>query len=132
MYADYAYYTGAYYGQSISEEDFLRLATRASQYIDYYTMGKAKKYPEMEAIKMACCALAEQYQIIDKSREQAATGEQDIQSESVGKWSRTYSSRAESQQFAQSQLQDTIYIYLAHTGLLYRGGCCKPCNGHIL
>ena len=39
-YADYTYYAGIYMG-SVSEEDFPRLAVRASSFLDYYTMGKA-------------------------------------------------------------------------------------------
>ena len=35
-YADYTYYSGTYMG-TVSEEDFTRLAVRASAFLDYYT-----------------------------------------------------------------------------------------------
>ena len=37
-YADYAYYTGTYYG-TLPEEDFSRLSRRASTYLDQATLG---------------------------------------------------------------------------------------------
>lgn len=40
-YADYDYYSGTYLG-TVSEEDFPRLAVRASSFLDYYTQNRAK------------------------------------------------------------------------------------------
>ena len=55
-YADYAYYTTAYLGTTIGEADFPRLSLRASSYLDYYTQGRAGENPDLDALKMACCA----------------------------------------------------------------------------
>ena len=68
MYADYIYYTTTYIGSALTEEEFARAATRASSFLDYYTRGKAKTYTGDE-LKMCCCALAEQYQIIENARD---------------------------------------------------------------
>ena len=43
MYADYTFYTETFYGTAIAEADFPRLSSRASDFIDYYTRGKAAK-----------------------------------------------------------------------------------------
>ena len=41
MYADYTFYTDEFFGTAIEEADFPRLSSRASDFIDYYTRGKA-------------------------------------------------------------------------------------------
>lgn len=141
IYADYDYYLNEYYGRAIQAKDFMRLALHGSQYIDYITRGRASARGDLEAVKMCCCALAEQYQGIDAAvelaRESLAAGAADggveVSSETVGSWSRTYRSRGEIAQAAaqlsaqaeeagRSALLDTARRYLAPTGLLYRGG----------
>lgn len=146
VYADYAYYIN-HFSPYVSESDFPKLAERASSYLDYYTRGKAAGYTADDAVKLACCALAEQYQLIDSARsaakkalETAASAGGELQSQSVGSWSRTYRSggdsakqATEAAQAAQAALAAVARQYLAHTGLLYRGrGCAcgsvSPCG----
>ena len=145
-YADYGYYITTYLGTVIQEADFPRLALRASSFLDYYTQGRAAPNQDMDALKMACCAVAEQYQSIDLARQAAlnalknstnagAAGE--LQSQSVGSWSKTYRGGGESAQqattaaqAAQAHLASVAAQYLSSTGLLYRGrgcGCVPPC-----
>ena len=136
-YADYQYYKNTYLGTAIQETDFPRLALRASSFLDYYTQGRAAKNPDMEALKMACCALAEQFQTVDAAHKMAqkalssSQGGAEPQSQSVGSWSKTYRSAGDSAKQATeaAQLaQGTLFVvaqkYLAHTGLLYRGRGC--------
>lgn len=140
VYADYDYYLNEYYGRTITDTEFPRLALHASQYLDYITMGKARGNADLEPLKMCCCALAEQYQAIEtaevlaqKSLSAGAADGAEVQSEAVGSWSRSYRSGGDSAQSAvqaakegRSVLLDTTKRYLAHTGLLYRGGrCCR-------
>ena len=138
VYADYDYYLTQYLGRSIQAEEFPRLALRASQYIDYITCGRAEQQASLEAVKMCCCALAEQYQLIDAAQEltrknltASEPGEAEVQSESVGGWSRSFRSGGDSAQAAsqaaetgRAALSDIARRFLAHTGLLYRGGRC--------
>lgn len=144
MYADYSFYTDTFLGSAIKEPDFARLALRASDYIDYYTRGKAAKADfAKRALGMACCALAEQYQAIEtaqalaqKSLAYSATASgAELASESVGSWSQSYrtggdsaTGALQSAQAARQMLADIVKEYLAGTGLLYRGGCkcCSP------
>ena len=135
-YADYTYYSGAYMG-TVSEKDFPRLAVRASSFLDYYTQNRAKDHAELDAIKMCCCALVDKYAVIDAAQALAAkrltdasATEAEIKSETVGGYSRTLATGGESAISALSAtdgarklLADTCNEYLAHTGLLYRGGC---------
>lgn len=140
IYADYAYYVNTYLGNAIAEEDFPRMAVRASRYIDYITRNKAEKHADLPAVKDCCCALAECYQMIDASEQLAlqsikagSAGTAEVQRETVGDWSRSYRSGGDSAQSAaqaaaegRSVLLETARMYLANTGLLYRGGgCCQ-------
>lgn len=136
IYADYDYYVNVFLGNAITEESFLRMASRASRYIDYITRNKAEKNSDLPAVKDCCCALAERYQMIDVSEQLAlqsvkagSTDTAEVSSETVGSWSRSYRSGGESAQSAaqaaaegRSILLDTARMYLANTGLLYRGG----------
>ena len=143
-YADYEYYATTYLGTAIKEDDFPRLSLRASSFLDYYTQGRAAQNSDLDALKMACCAVAEQYQYIDTSQSLAqkslsASLESDgeLQSQTVGSWSKTYRSGGDSAQQALSSIQTAqaalaaiVQQYLGTTGLLYRGrGCCY--GGHV-
>ena len=136
IYADYDFYRSEYFGQIIEEADFPRLALHASQYIDYITQGRADRSAGLEAVKMCCCALAEHYQTIETAQALAqkhlaagAADSAEVQSETVGSWSRSYRSGGDSAQSAaqaaeagRSALLDDARRYLTNTGLLYRGG----------
>ena len=144
VYADYTYYAGIYMG-SVSEEDFPRLAVRASSFLDYYTKNRAKDNADMDAVKMCCCALVDKYAIIEAAQElamknlaNAAANDAEVKSETVGSYSRTLATGGESAlsalnatDGAKKLLAETCMEYLAHTGLLYRGGGCR-CTLHTL
>ena len=137
IYADYEYYCGTYMG-TVDADSFCRLATRASSFLDYYTQNRVKNFAELDAVKMCCCALVDKYPLIEAAQQlaatkltNAATGD-DVKSETVGGYSRTLASGGESAAAALSAtdgarklLAETCMEYLAHTGLLYRGGGCR-------
>lgn len=140
-YADYEYYAGTYMG-NVCESDFQRLALRASTYLDYFTQNRAKDHPDMNELKLCCCALVDKYSVIEAAQElttkrllAAGAADADVKSETVGAYSRTLSSGGEAAtaalgaiDHAQSLLAETCRAYLSHTGLLYRGGarCTLP------
>lgn len=142
VYADYTYYSGTYMG-AVSEEDFPRLAVRASSFLEYYTRNRAKDHADLEAVKMCCCALVDKYAVIEaaqalamKNLANAASNDAEVKSETVGSYSRTLATGGESALSAlnatggaKKLLAETCMEYLAHTGLLYRGGgyrCTLP------
>lgn len=139
VYADYTYYSGTYLG-AVSEEDFPRLAVRASSFLDYYTRNRAADNADLDAVKMCCCALVDKYAVIEaaqalaqKNLANAVAGDAEIKSETVGGYSRTLATGGESALSALSAtdgakklLAEVCNEYLANTGLLYRGGC--PCT----
>ncbi len=122
-YVDFAYYSTTYGGKAIASTDFTALAKRASAAIDLLTMDRAAAYmallapTEEEAeiidkIKMATCAVAEEWQSYDK-----AGGV--ITSESVGSHSVSYADTEDKTQ--NKKLSLAAYPFLAHTGLMFRG-----------
>lgn len=136
-YADFVFYSNEYYGRAINAEDFPRLAARASAFLDYCTMNRAKSCPDMPELKMACCALAEQYQAIETAQYaaqkslsvSAETTGAEVSSETVGSWSKSYRSGGESAsaalkstQNSQEALYETARMYLGSTGLLRARG----------
>lgn len=136
-YSDYDFYTSEYFGRAISEADFPRLALRGSQYIDYITQGKAEAKADLEAVKMCCCELAEKYQTIEAAQElaqkslTAGSDGLEVQSETVGSWSRSYRSGGDSAQSAsqvaaenKAALYSIAQRHLGRTGLLSRAGGC--------
>lgn len=137
-YADYYFYEDSYMGSLIPPEEYDRLLKRAWEFIRYYTGGRAETVTETRtkhAVKMACCAVAEQYYMIETAKKTAAKslangadgGE--IQSETVGSHSVTKRSGGDTAKAALSAAEmarvsvaDAARMYLAGTGLLYRGG----------
>ena len=144
VYADYTYYFGTYMG-TVSEENFPRLAVRASSFLDYYTRNRAADNADLDAVKMCCCALVDKYAVIEaaqalamKNIANAAANDAEVKSETVGSYSRTLATGGESAlsalnatDGAKKLLAETCMEYLAHTGLLYRGGG-RRCMLHTL
>lgn len=134
-YADYDFYKNEYFGMAITEDDFPRLALRGSQYIDYITQGRAEARANLEAVKMCCCELAEQYQAIETAKqasvESLSEDYVEIQSETVAAWSRSYGNTADMAAKISADAKSTLYEisrqYLTNTGLLYRGMGCTRC-----
>ncbi len=137
QYADWSDYRGLYLGEEIAEEDFPRLARRASGFLDYYTRGRAKALAGRRPLRMACCALAEEYRRLERAVAAASdaggpAGEAGILREAVGGWSVTYRGAAEGVSAAEkaeayaarteARLGSLARQYLWGTGLLYRGG----------
>lgn len=93
-YVNYDFYLNVYLGNVIAQEDFPRLAERASEYVCGVTKGLAEKVQgrDLEAVQKAVCAVAEV--ILDENimTASAFSGEQAVSSESVGSWSRSYAS----------------------------------------
>ena len=109
-YADYTFYTGTYKGNAIALADFDRLVTRASSYIDHITFGRATSYSTDDAVKMAACSVADTILAEENGGE--------LTSQTVGSWSRSY---VTSNKTSDQRLYDAARMYLAYTGLLYRG-----------
>lgn len=139
MYADFEYYTVDYGGNLLTGDNFPRCANKASAFMDYYTMGKVGKAVEdaetaektLTAIKQCCCDLAETYAALDKADIMTAENGGEIASETVGSYSRSFRSNAETAVALKARLAEKMRMYLAGTDLLYRGVgyvCSTHCN----
>lgn len=119
VYADENFYKKAYlYGKTaVITSDYEYFFREASLLIDRYTFGNIDPENVPEAVKMCCCELAENLFSENKSM----TENVGIQSESVGGWSRNYTSKSEIQIHFKSEQKHIIFKWLTDTGLLYRG-----------
>ncbi len=98
-YVDYEYYRDTYLGNAIPEGDFPRLSLRASMWLRRMLGNNINL--ESESVKMACCAVAEAWQVNEQGG--------DLASQSVGGWSRTYSKKPKSDE---QRLIEAARIYL--------------------
>ena len=128
-YADYKFYTNEFYGTAIAEADFPGLAVRASAMVDYYTNGQARTASgdDLTAVRNATCALAEVSQ--DETRLTAATFSADrakqVQSGTVGSWSRSYGSAAATGtdlEMIASRKREAVLMYLGNNRMLQATG----------
>lgn len=116
-YADYEFYINEYFGNSIFEEDFQRLASRASDYIYSMTHGISDKVTgrDMEMVKKATCVIAEVMLDEGIMESSAFSGGQAVSSESVGSWSKSYASPTVSSaqvEYIEKRKLDALMLYL--------------------
>ena len=129
--ATYDFYQNDFGGTLVPEESFTPMATKASNYIATIIGNadcEALDCNSKRAVLNACCACAETFYSYSESQH-AATEHAGKTSETVGKYSvsyggATFSDFSESSGKVQSALYDGIRMYLAGTGLLYRGINC--------
>lgn len=108
-YVDYTYYTGTYGGKLVKNEDFIRLSSKATAYVNMITQGRIGSNVT-DPIKMATCAVMDEMYNQEKGPE--------IASESSGKESRSYVASGKSNN---QKLYEEVKPWLINTGLLYRG-----------
>lgn len=130
-YATYKEYQTIYTGTLFkSKEQFVPCAKRASDYMDAVTFGRLENgVPEefSEKLKKCCCALAENLFYYDaKMQPDAAVSGGTKQSESISKYSVTYSNPLDSLSTLtggsfETYQYNTALRYLGRTGLMYRG-----------
>ena len=125
-YVDYEFYINTYKGTKItSQEEFDKLSLRATQYVKQqimnrdYTDFKGKDYTN--EVKYATCSLTEIEQDYQKAKEETPTN--GIKSESIGDYSRSFGSFEELTNNTNIKRNEELNLYLAMTGLLYRGAC---------
>lgn len=118
-YTDYDFYRDVYMGDQISENDFPRLAERASDYICAMTQGVSDRVhgKDLEAVKKAMCAIAEVIQDEKNMTGKAFSAEKAVSSESVGNWSKSYASNALSAneiEYIENQKKNFLFLYLGN------------------
>lgn len=119
MYADYEFYTTAYFGNAITEGDFPRLSERASDYIRAATGGISDKVDgwQLEAVKKCSCAIADILLDEEIMNAGAFSGEASVSSETVGSWSRSYNAitvAASDVEYINKRKWDALALYLGN------------------
>lgn len=91
-YCDYDFYLNHYFGNAIMETDFQRLSERASDYIRGATQGISDRVHgrQKEAVRKCTCAIADILLDEEIMTVSAYSGGQQLSSESVGSWSKSY------------------------------------------
>lgn len=127
-YADFAYYTGTYYGTSIPEEKFPYYARQASMQINALTFGRTAAVAASllpDAVKDATCRAAELYAEYEARKSSAAEATRNglVKSETNDGYSVSYADYDASADKASTEetIEEELVVYLAHTGLMYRG-----------
>ncbi len=116
-YADYTYYSEEYLG-TLAEDTFLRLARKATAYLNLVTGGNiTEEDAELDEIKDACCGLVDVYDKFENGG--------DVASETNDGISVSYTIGSSIVKTEAQQLYDVVELYLRNTGLLYRGA--MPC-----
>lgn len=132
-YADYGFYLLDYRGEKLTEQSFFAAAERASAYVDYVTLRRAKDADgdALHAVKCAVCAIAEEIANGETLCEIAFDAENTVTSETIGSWSKSYGKKTVStadMQLLDARKREKAAIYLAPYGLLRAKGyrtCCR-------
>lgn len=88
-YADYEFYSNSFYGSAVPEDNFLRLAGRASDWLDTATFDRlVDSLPSSERsqkkIKKAVCSLVEVLYQLEQAKKQASAAASGSSSVEVG------------------------------------------------
>ncbi|NFS12786.1 hypothetical protein FDE77_16355 [Clostridium botulinum] len=113
-YVDYNFYKESYGGTSVPQGSFLRFSVKASAYIDKITFGRVKRLENIPTeVKFAICSTMD---CMKKIEDDGGV----ISSESEGNHSVSYVDGI-STMSEEKKLYETAILFLADTGLLYRG-----------
>ena len=118
-YADFTYYQNTYLGTLIADTAFPQLALRASAVIDRITFNRAEDetvVANINSIKMAMCAVAEELQ-----KQDSADGADGITSETIGSHSVSYAANSQRAKSNQSKLENAARLWLDGTYLMFSG-----------
>lgn len=118
-YADYAFYRDTYSGDLIKDEMvFVRLALRASERLDHYTMRRIDQSDISNDVRLAVCAMAEVL-FWQEKRKNKYDG-REIASESNDGYSVSFAGATDSERasLTEKELYLAAYKYLSQTGLM--------------
>lgn len=120
-YADEKYYTDTYLcgKKAVITTAFSYYARKASQIIDRYTFGRVDSNNIPECVKMCCCEVAEHLYTNDTATDNGTKN--NVTSERIGDLSVSYGGAEAQSKATAANVRSAIYLWLADTGLLYRG-----------
>lgn len=116
-YADYAFYRDTYSGDLIKDEIiFVRLALRASEWLDHFTFHRISQ-PD-DDVRLAVCSMSEVL-FWEEKRKKKYDG-REIASESNDGYSVSFAGATDSERasLTEKELYLAAYKYLSQTGLM--------------
>ena len=125
-YTNYNFYKLKYIGNEVPQNDFEILSVRASEIIQSRIFNRDIMGYENK-VQEATCSVAEVlYKIKNIENKIYSSDNKEVKSESVGDYSKTYNTASVSEQKEKisnlkQEIERKIRMYLADTGLLYRG-----------
>jgi len=113
MYADYEFYQGSYYGDTIAPDAWDKYGTRASDFLDWMTRRQMvnnlpSNAEDLERIQKACCAVADAFYQIDKIKAAEASGGASVGVEGISGQIKSLSSGGESISFEASAVSRAV------------------------
>lgn len=115
--ADYGFYRGVYCGESLTEDEFIRLSARASAQLERYKRIYRVTEPEKDSEAMAICAMTDALYYF----ESAQSGDGPVSSASIGSVSVSYGNLANSVDLsAKGQAQELFRCACLYLDI-YRG-----------
>lgn len=114
---DYVFYISEYYGTAISDDDFLKYASRAEDYVRFVTSANLDTLngQPLTLVKKAICAVAEVLQDEARVSSRAFSSGKTVSSETVGKHSISYGSQSLSSsdlKYLEDKKTEIIRMYL--------------------
>lgn len=117
-YVDYEYYKTTYKGDLVPSDKFDFYCRKATQYVKINTFNRIDENNVQEEVKMCVCELCEiVYKVENTTRTYGIT------SEKVGEYSVSYESSQNIKASQEVDMGKTLRLWLADTGLLYKGVC---------
>lgn len=114
-YVDYKYYTDTYGGKKIGAAEFPSVSRWATALVDQMTFGRILNLPSIpDCVKDAVCSAADRYY------DYKVKASLEIKSESNDGYSVSYVDSGKEEDAIKGAKSD-VRIYLANTGLLFRG-----------
>lgn len=123
-YAEFEFYQNTYLGDLITDgTTFARLALRASEMLDHYTMHRIDQSNVGNEVRLAVCAMAEVL-FWEEKRKKKYDG-REIASESNDGYSVSFASASDEERasLTDKELYLAAYKYLSQTGLMDFGVC---------
>lgn len=123
MYADFAYYQGAYLGARLTEAQWPAAARQADAWLDRLTFGRLRRgAPVDDAVRMACCAMAE---VISRWQQAEADRTPGLASFNNDGYSESYAAGTDQAAQREADILAAADLYLPRSHpLRYAGGDC--------
>ena len=127
-YADYLFYQESFGGTVLDAAQFNAVAVWASAYVDAVTWGRLRRgWPVTDAVRMACCAVAEvMVRYLEARQAEASRGLGLLSADNDG-YKETYASGSALAEQADAEQKAAVDLYIPPGDPLRYAGGDPPC-----